>query len=87
MKFDKVFKLYVFKEKDRANLSLQVSDNLVIEYRMNIKELQYIIDNWQTGVDFSTSRNHWVVEYKEHGPRPERQYSPYVRVSVNHKEC
>ena len=34
MKFDKVFKLYVFKEKDRANLSLQVSNNLVIEYRI-----------------------------------------------------
>jgi len=87
MKFDKVFKLYVFKEQDRANLSLYANDSLVIEYRLTIKELQHIVDNWRTGVDFTTDYNCWCIEYKLHGPRPERKYSPYVRLSVNHTDC
>lgn len=87
MKFDKVFKLYIFKDTDRANLSLQASENLVIEYRMCIKELQHIVDNWESGVELTTDNNTWFIEYKLYGPRPERKYSPYVRVSVNHSGC
>lgn len=85
--FNKVFKLYIFKDADRANLSLRANDNLVIEYRLRIKELQHILDNWEAGVELTTDSNTWLVEYKLYGPRPEKKYMPYVRVSVNHAEC
>jgi len=83
MKFDKVFKLYIFKKDDVAKLSLKVNENLVVEYKMKINEIKHIVDNWKTGVDFSTDNNNWFIEYKSYGPRPESVYSPYVRFSVS----
>ena len=84
MKFDKIFKIYIFKEKNRVNLSLRASDSLVIEYRMNVEHMKYILENWKNGTEIDTGHNVWLIEYKKYGPRPERKYGPYVRISVNH---
>ena len=84
-KFTEVYKLYTFKNKNRANLSLRVNDDFVIEYQLTIDQLSDILNNWQQGIEITTKHNHWLIEYKEYSPRPIRDYSPYVRVSVNHQ--
>ena len=75
MKFTQPLKIYLFKDQNRVDVSVKVNDTLVNGYRFTISDFEKIVDNWQGG--------YAVVEYKKHGPRPERKLDPYVRFSIS----
>ena len=83
MKFTKPIKIYLFKDKDRVDVSVKVNDTLVNGYRFTVNDFEKIINNWQTGIEFEFEGGYAVIEYKKHGPRPERKVDPYVRFSIS----
>jgi len=82
MKFDKTFKLYLIKGQ-RVDLSIKISESMVVGYRFRIKEFENIIKGWENGFEGDTSGGYVFIEYKKYGPRPERRYDPYVRFSIS----
>lgn len=73
--FEKTFKLYAYKDKDRCDLSIMVSEGLVMTYKLTHEELnkffnEYdIIDpaNDQYGVQLQTNAGPWwFVMHKKH---------------------
>ena len=83
MKYTKPIKIYLFKDQNRVDVSVKVTDDLVNGYRFTIDEFEKIINNWKHGVEFQFEGGYAVVEYKKHGPRPERKIDPYVRFSIS----
>lgn len=73
--FEKTFKLYAYKDKDRCDLSIKVSSGLVMTYKLTHAELtkffnEYdIIDlkNDKCGVQLQTQDGPWwFVMHKKH---------------------
>lgn len=83
-RYDKPIKIYLFKHKGTVSVSFLVSPVLVNQYTLTTDEFENIINNFQNTVEFETEKGiHWYIESKEFGPRPEKKYGPYVRVSVS----
>jgi hypothetical protein len=83
MKYTTPIKVYLFKDKNKVDVSIKVTDELVNGYSFKIDEFESILHSWKTGVEFSFEGGYVYIEYKKHGPRPERLNSPYVRFSVS----
>jgi hypothetical protein len=83
MKYTTPIKIYLFKDKNKVDISIKVTDELVNGYRFKIDEFEKILNYWKTGVEFDFDGGYLYVEYKKHGPRPEKVPSPYVRFSIS----
>jgi hypothetical protein len=84
LNFTKTFKLYVFKEDNRADLAIRVNDHYVQTYNLNIDDLKSILSNWREPQGFSgkINDNFWAVQYKSYSPRPVQSQVSYVRFSI-----
>ena len=83
MKYTFPIKIYLFKDKNKVDVSIKVTDDLVNGYSFKISEFESILKGWKTGVEFPFDGGYLYAEYKKHGPRPEKKSSPYVRFSVS----
>jgi len=83
MKFTKPVKIYLFKDKDRVDVSVKITDDLTNGYRFTSQEFESILESWKEGIEFETEWGYVFVQHKTHGPRPERQPCSYVRFSVS----
>ena len=83
MKFTKPVKIYLFKNKDRVDVRVKITDELTNGYRFTIQEFESIMESWKEGIEFETEWGYVFVQHKTHGPRPERQPCSYVRFSIS----
>jgi hypothetical protein len=84
IEYSKTIKIYLFKDKKTVSISFLVSPSLVNQYTLLQNEFENIINNFNNTVEFETSKGtYWYIERKEYGPRPDKIYSPYIRVSVS----
>lgn len=83
MKYTKPIKIYLFKDKDRVDVSIKVNDTLVNGYSFRQHEFESILQQWETGIEFPFEGGYVFVVYKKYGPRPEKRLDPYVRFSVS----
>lgn len=81
-KFDKPIKIYLFKDKQKVSISFLVTPNYVTQYWLKQDEMEKFL-GFNNGVEFECHcGNWWVIEYKRYGPKPDKKFGPYVRVSV-----
>lgn len=82
-KFDKPIKIYLFKDKALISISFLITPNVTNQYYLNVSEMDDILKNYKNGIEFeSHCGQYWYIEEKKYGPRPEKIYGPYIRVSV-----
>ena len=86
-KFSKKIKIYLFKNTQMVDVSIMVTEDIVNGYKLVVEDFENILNHWRAGVGIDRDGTHWYVQYKKRGPRPEREPTPYVRISitVNHK--
>ena len=87
MKFKHPIKLYIFKDRDIADVSIKVTDSYVVTYHFSVNTLQDILREWKNpngGFEckFKDDQYGITVQYKQRGPRPERAEASYVRWSI-----
>jgi hypothetical protein len=61
MKYTDPIKVYLFKDKNKVDLSIKVTDQLVNGYSFKIDEFESIINSWKTGVEFSFAGGYLYV--------------------------
>jgi hypothetical protein len=81
--FSKTFKLYVFKDKGTADLTIKVTDNFAQTYHIPVDTLQEIVDQFDVGQGWqgSVNGNFWLAQQKYSTPRTQTP-NTYVRISV-----
>lgn len=82
--FSKLFKLYIFKDRNQAELAIRVSDTYVQTFTLPIDSLKQILTQWNTPQGFNDriQGNHWTVQHKRNAPRPTSEPCSYVRFAV-----
>lgn len=74
-KFSEIFKLYAYKNKDRCDISILVSETLVMTFRLTHDEIKRLFNEYEYidptthdhGVRFkSQSGTHWFAMNKRH---------------------
>ena len=83
MNFDKTFKIYLFKDKERVDFTIKVNKHLAITYWLSVKDFETLINGWRNGVEIQEGGRHWYMEHKKYGPRPESKATSYVRLSIS----
>jgi hypothetical protein len=85
MKFNKPIKIYLFKSEQKVSITFRVSDVYALTYHLSAEKFEELMDNWQNsgGHNLDYENSFWFVQYKKHGPRPERLPDPHVRVSIS----
>lgn len=78
MKFDKHWKLYVFKNREEISLSFRITDSYCVTYHMPINEFEILLDTWDQG---GFHERGWCVEHKY----PGIVGMSYVRFSVKNE--
>ena len=81
-KFSKKIKIYLFKNTQMVDVSIMVTEDIVNGYKLVVEDFENILDHWRAGVSIDRDGTHWYVQYKKAGPRPEREPTPYVRISI-----
>lgn len=83
--FKKLFKLYVFKNKQQIDLSIRVTEEYVQTYTLSISKFTELLSTWNTtGFSKQVDDGHyWVVEHKHNAPRPSTEQVSYVRLSIS----
>ena len=81
--FTKTFKLYVFKDKASADLTIRVTKNYAQTFNISLVDLQEIVNTYDIGAGFNKNINgqFWLVQLKLCTPRPQTP-NTYVRFSV-----
>ena len=86
-KFEKPIKIYLFKDTQTVSVSFMVTERLVNQYTLTVDEFEKIIkpNGFYSYTEFQNVADNafWYVESKEYGPKPDKKYGPYVRVSVS----
>jgi hypothetical protein len=84
LNFDKLFKLYLFKDKKTVSWSIRVADNYVQTYSIPQDKFALLITNWQLPSGYSLPLNGWsiFVMHKSMGPRPEQLPADYVQLTI-----
>ena len=87
--FSKTLKLYVFKDKDLADLTLRVNDCYAQTYPIPLSSMKEILAQWKEPNGFTGNINgtFWCVQLKHHSPRPVQTPASYVRISIYHGGC
>ena len=83
MKFTKTFKIFLFKDKGKVDFTIKVNKVLAITYWLSVNDFETMLAGWKKGVNVEANNQHWHLEYKKFGPRPESQQNPYVKISVS----
>ena len=85
LNFTKTLKLYVFKDQNRVELTIRISDQYAQGYHMTIEEMKDMLAKWNTDKGFNVDLNghNWLVVNKHHAPRPNCEPASYVRFSVS----
>jgi hypothetical protein len=84
LSFNKLFKLYLFKNKSAVDLCIKVTDSYVQTYTIPQEQFEELIINWQKpeGYGILINNVHINVQYKRHSPRPESQPVSYVKITI-----
>lgn len=82
--FDRTFKIYLFKDKDRVDLTIRVADNYAHTYSIDKVDLENLISNWREplGYSFKFGQYHANIQHKKSTPRPISAPADYVRFTV-----
>lgn len=87
MKFDKMFKIYLHKDRDKVDISIKVSDSFVIGYDLSCSQFEYILANWKNngGMNIGDYKHEgdWFIQLKKTTAYPESASTSYVRISVS----
>ena len=85
MKFTKPIKIYVFKKENKVSITFKVSDVYALTYHVFADIFEDLLRNWKNneGHNIECEGSRWFVQYKKHGPRPERIPDPHVRISIS----
>ena len=80
--FTKTFKLYLFKNENRVDLSIKVTDTYVQTFSLSTDDMQDLIRNWRIEFKRQIQGSFWLVQHKKYSPRPNPEPANYVRFSV-----
>ena len=80
--FTDTIKLYVYKQQNEVGLSFRITDRCVLNKHMSLSNFEYIINNWQTGVEaLETDMGRVWWELRTVGPRPNREPADFVAIN------
>lgn len=87
--FSKTLKLYVFKDKDLADLTIRVNDNYAQTYSIPVATMKEILQRWRDPDGFTGHINgaFWCFQLKHYSPRPVQTPATYVRISIYYSGC
>ena len=82
--FDKTFKIYLFKDKGRVDLTIRVTDSYAHTYQIDKEDLENLLANWRdpAGYSFKFGNTSGVIQHKKSTPRPISAPADYVRFTI-----
>jgi hypothetical protein len=84
-KFSDIFKLYAYKQHDRCDVSIMVSETLVMTFRLTHSEIKRLFDEYQY-IDPNT-HDHGVRFKSENGPHwfaMDKKHLKAIRITIGH---
>ena len=83
--FDKTFKIYLFKDKNKVDLTIRIADNYAHTYQVDKVDLENLLANWREPLGYSCKFGNSLcnIQHKKSTPRPISAPADYVRFTIH----